>query len=84
VQTVNVHEAKTRLSQLLTAAEAGEEVIIARQGVAVARLVPIAPAKLPEAGAWRSLPGWEDYVFDPAVLAALETDEELREAGWPV
>jgi len=57
MQTVNAHDAKTRLSQLLTAAEAGEDVMIARQGVAVARLVPIAPAKPPEPGEWRSLPG---------------------------
>ena len=37
--TVNVHEAKTRLSQLLVAVEAGEEVVIARGGRPVARLV---------------------------------------------
>lgn len=31
--TVNIHEAKTRLSQLIAAAEAGEVVIIARNGI---------------------------------------------------
>lgn len=40
--TVNVHEAKTRLSQLIAEAEAGGEVIIARNGKPVARLVPCA------------------------------------------
>ncbi len=37
---VNVHDAKTRLSQLLQAVEQGQEVIIARRGEPVARLVP--------------------------------------------
>ena len=36
-----MHEAKTRLSQLVERAEAGEEVIIARHGEPVARLVPV-------------------------------------------
>ena len=38
---VNVHRAKTELSRLLEAVEAGEDVIIARAGVPVARLVPV-------------------------------------------
>ncbi len=36
---VNVHEAKTHLSRLLEQVEAGEEIIIARNGKPVARLV---------------------------------------------
>ena len=36
---VNVHEAKTQLSRLLAQVEAGEEVVIARRGKPVARLV---------------------------------------------
>ena len=39
--TVNVYEAKTRLSALLALVEAGEEVIIARNGRPVARLAPL-------------------------------------------
>jgi prevent-host-death family protein len=39
---VNVYEAKTRLSQLLDRALAGEEVIVARHGKPLVRLVPIA------------------------------------------
>jgi prevent-host-death family protein len=38
---VNVQEAKTRLSELLARAERGEEVVIARSGTPVARLVPV-------------------------------------------
>ena len=41
--TVNVHEAKTQLSRLLQAVEAGEEVVIARAGQPVARLVSFVP-----------------------------------------
>lgn len=39
---VNIHEAKTNLSKLIRLAEAGEEVIIARDGVPVVRLTPVA------------------------------------------
>lgn len=43
--TVNVQDAKTRLSDLLARVERGEEVVIARSGTPVARLVPVgAPA----------------------------------------
>jgi len=42
---VNVHEAKTQLSKLLERIEAGEEIIIARAGVPVARLTPVEPPK---------------------------------------
>ena len=38
---VNVYEAKTQLSQLLNRVEQGEEIVIARNGHPVARLVPI-------------------------------------------
>ena len=36
-----MHEAKTKLSQLVERAEAGEEIVIARNGTPVARLVPV-------------------------------------------
>jgi prevent-host-death family protein len=41
-KTVNVHEAKTHFSKLLERVQAGEEVVIARAGNPVARLVPFA------------------------------------------
>jgi prevent-host-death family protein len=40
--TVNIHEAKTHLSRLVAEAAAGHEVIIAKAGKPVARLVPLA------------------------------------------
>ena len=42
---VNVHEAKTHLSKLLERVAVGEEVIIAKAGKPVARLVAIRPEK---------------------------------------
>ena len=44
MDTVNVHEAKTQLSRLLRRVAAGEEIVIARAGRAVARLVPAVDA----------------------------------------
>lgn len=41
MKEVPVYEAKTRLSELLTSVELGEQVTITRRGTAVARLVPI-------------------------------------------
>lgn len=40
---VNVHEAKTHLSRLLLRVAAGEEIVIARAGKPIARLVPVEP-----------------------------------------
>jgi prevent-host-death family protein len=42
---VNIHEAKTQFSRLLQRVAAGEEVVIARAGVPVARLVAVEPKK---------------------------------------
>ena len=72
---VNVHEAKTQLSRLLAQAEAGEEVIIARNGQPVARLVRCQPRGKREFGAWRGRLVVDDSFFDPlpeAELAAWE------------
>jgi prevent-host-death family protein len=41
MEPVNVHEAKTHLSRLLKRVEAGEEIVIARGGRPVARLVSL-------------------------------------------
>lgn len=40
MSTVNIHDAKTHLSQLLTRVEQGETITIARAGKPVANLVP--------------------------------------------
>lgn len=70
---VNVHEAKTRLSELLARVEAGDEVVIARAGQPVATLTAIqepAPRALGFVSGF-TLP---DNFFDPL------PDDEL--AAW--
>ena len=75
-KVVNVHEAKTQLSRLLERVEAGEEIIIARAGKPVARLVALTQ-ETPQRKAGR-LEGKiriPDSFFEPM------TDEELAEWG---
>lgn len=49
---VNMHDAKTRLSRLVERALAGEEIVIARAGTPLVRLVPVAPAGRRRPGRW--------------------------------
>lgn len=63
--TVNVHEAKTQLSRLLTQVEAGEEVIIARRGQPVARLVGCKPKGKRQFGAMKGKIALTDAFFEP-------------------
>lgn len=53
--SVNVYEAKTHLSQLIDRAAGGEEIVIARAGRPVARLVALSdvPSQPRSPGAWR-------------------------------
>ena len=69
-RTVNLYEAKTHLSALVDAAERGEEVIIAKNGVAKARLtaIPKPPRERKPSGAMKITYIAED--FD-------ETDERI-------
>lgn len=53
---INIYEAKTRLSELVERAEGGEEIVIAKAGRPVARLVAFAsrrPARKPGRGRGR-------------------------------
>ena len=63
--TVNVHEAKTNLSRLLAQVEAGEEVIIARNGKPVARLVGVQKRGKRHFGSMKGLIKLDDSFFDP-------------------
>lgn len=47
IRTVNIHEAKTHLSELLALVLAGEEVVIAKANKPVARLVPLVSLRKP-------------------------------------
>lgn len=69
-QVMNVHEAKTHLSKLLSRVEAGEEIVIARAGKPCARLVPYVPA------ATRRMPGrFRGLKIPPEFFDPLPDDE---------
>lgn len=65
MKTVNIQEAKTHLSRLVDEAGAGEEIIIAKAGRPLVRLVPVAalegPRKLGQLAGdvWESEDCWE-------------------------
>ncbi len=66
IMTVNVLEAKTKLSELLRRVEEGEEVIIARAGVPAARLTAYTvPAVSRELGFFRGLTSVPDDFNEP-------------------
>lgn len=72
---VNVGQAKTDLSKLLPRVEAGEDVEIARDGVPVARLVRIEPARGPGA---RFLAARDSLAGQISIADDFElTDEEI-------
>jgi prevent-host-death family protein len=75
---VNVHQAKTQLSKLLAEVEQGEEIVVARNGVPVAKLIPFpAPAKKRlRVGNWKGRI-WMSPDFDAPL-----TDEELKDWGY--
>ena len=72
--SVTIHEAKTHLSRLIVRVEAGEEIIVRRGKVPVARLVQYEePQRVRKPGAWKGKawiaddfneylpPGFEEY-----------------------
>ena len=69
---VNVHQAKTQLSRLLARVEAGEDVVIARRGEPVARLVRCTPRSRRQPDTLKGTLVIPDSFFDPL------PEEELR------
>jgi antitoxin (DNA-binding transcriptional repressor) of toxin-antitoxin stability system len=77
--TVTVHEAKTHLSRLLAQVEAGEEVVIARGKVQIAKIVPLNPPQMQ-----RRIPGRLAHERPPGSRGILDngfwdawSDEEM-------
>ena len=74
MESVNIHEAKTHLSRLVERVEGGEEIVIARAGRPVARLIPFRPHRPPRVpGLWEGrvtiaptfddpVPGFDDPI----------------------
>ena len=66
MKQVNVYEAKTHLSRLLQEALNGEEIVIARDGVPLVRLVPVAEQLKPRSllGLMEGMDIWMSEDFD--------------------
>ena len=81
--TVNMHEAKTHLSRLVAAALAGEEVILARDGKAIARIVALETPPIPSLKRLRPIGIYAGSVgadFEERSMAPL-SEEELKDWG---
>ncbi|HLU50184.1 MAG TPA: type II toxin-antitoxin system Phd/YefM family antitoxin [Planctomycetota bacterium] len=76
MRTVNIHEAKTHLSRLLEEVSQGAEIIIAKAGKPVARLVPVTPSPSRRKLGWLvgrlSVPEEFDAPLPEEVIAAFE------------
>lgn len=72
----NVHEAKTHFSRLIDRAHAGEEIIVAKDGVPYARLVSLADIPRPPRQPGRHARLLKDVSYDD-VMAPCFIDEEL-------
>jgi prevent-host-death family protein len=75
-EIINIYEAKTHLSSLVERAAAGENIVIARAGKPLVRLVPVEldAGKPRESGQLRGLPMPESF-FDPLPDEELEPGE---------
>lgn len=69
---INIAEAKAKLSELLDRALAGEEVVIARAGKPLARLVPVEARQPRKKGAWR---GWAADVPTEVFLEPMDPED---------
>ena len=75
---INLYQAKTSLSKLVDRASQGEEIVIAKAGIPVARLVPLSrPAVRRQPGGWEGQVWISDDFDDPLpehLLGAFEGD----------
>jgi prevent-host-death family protein len=84
---VNIHEAKTQLSRLLRRVEAGEEIVIARDGEPIARLVREQKRRVVRFGTLKGTiklhDGWDDPLTEEELAewydAPLSTSEQPRQ-----
>jgi prevent-host-death family protein len=68
----NLYEAKLNLSRLVDRAAAGEEIVIAKNGKPMVKLVPLPPKPKRVPG------GWEGKVWEAPGCWAPMSDEELK------
>jgi prevent-host-death family protein len=69
---INIAEAKAKLSELLDRALAGEEIVVARAGKPLVRLVPVNRPEPRKPGAWR---GWAATVPTEVFLAPMDAED---------
>ena len=74
--TVNIAEAKAKLSALIEAAERGEEVVVARSGKPVARITSLEPKPTRRPGILKEM-GW---VGEATPYEAFEPDPD--DVAW--
>jgi prevent-host-death family protein len=79
MQTINIHQAKTNLSRLVERAAKGEQIIIAKAGNPVAKLVAYRPERRPrKPGVWKGrvliAPDFDE--LPPEINQAFEGHEE--------
>jgi antitoxin (DNA-binding transcriptional repressor) of toxin-antitoxin stability system len=66
MEIVTIHAAKTTLSQLLARVEAGEEIVLARGKVPIAKIVPFQPVTPKrQFGSLRGVVSVEPEFFEP-------------------
>jgi len=79
-KTVNLYEAKTKLSELVERAAAGEEIVIAKAGKPRAKLVPIPVQKVRRVGGfWKGKLWVSEHFDDPLpddIQRAFEGEED--------
>lgn len=78
MDTINIHEAKTHLSRLVEEAAAGNEVVIAKNGVPRARLVPLERARKPKFGVLKGKIRYPDDFDAPLPAGVLALFEGRR------
>ncbi len=75
MQTVNIHEAKTHFSRLLEQVQNGEEIVIARAGHPIAKLIAweAAPNRIAEPGGMAKHGFWVADDFDEPIDELFES-----------
>lgn len=80
MKTVNIQAAKTHLSRLVEEAVAGDDIVLAKAGRPLVRLVPVQPDASPrKPGAWRGKVRMaKDFnAQDPRIITLFEGPSEL-------
>ena len=85
--TVETSEAETNILELIRRVECGEEIVIARSGRPIARLVAEKPRQKVKLGFWKhpiiETPGWADPLSPEEAAAIFGSPKPTSEANEP-